>query len=62
MKARGVTQDEVARLAGVDRTMVNKVVNGRAVSQKVLDAIVALLAVPRPPAAEAYRQLTERSA
>lgn len=45
MKVRGVTQDRVAIAAGVDRTMVNKVVNGRAVSRKVLDAIEDLLAV-----------------
>ena len=45
MKRRGISQHRVARAAGVDRTMVNKVVNGRAVSRKVMDAIHDLLAV-----------------
>jgi predicted XRE-type DNA-binding protein len=44
MRQRGVTQHHVARVCGVDRTMVNKVINGRAVSARVLQAIRDLLA------------------
>jgi hypothetical protein len=44
MRQRRVTQHHVARVCGVDRTMVNKVVNGRAVSQRVTQAIRDLLA------------------
>ena len=39
MKRYRVTQHGVAAAAGVDRTMVNKVINGRAVSKPVLDTI-----------------------
>ena len=45
MKRQGVTQQRVAVVAGVDPSMVNKVVNGRAVSRKVTDTIRDLLAV-----------------
>lgn len=44
MKRHRITQHHVARVCGVDRTMVNKVVNGRAVSQRVTQAIRDLLA------------------
>lgn len=44
MKRHGVTQHQVAAYVAVDRTMVNKVVNGRAVSRKVLDGIRDLIA------------------
>ena len=45
MQEKGVSQTRVARAVGVAPSMVNKVVNGRAVSRKVLDGIRDLLAV-----------------
>jgi plasmid maintenance system antidote protein VapI len=47
MKRYGVTQDRVAAMAGVHRTMVNKVVNGRAKSRKVVDTITVLISATR---------------
>ena len=47
MKRHGITQHRVAAVAGVDRTMVNKVVNGRAKSQNVLKTILVLIATER---------------
>jgi plasmid maintenance system antidote protein VapI len=47
MKRYGVTQDRVAAVAGVHRTMVNKVVNGRAKSRKVVDTITVLISATR---------------
>ncbi|HME96784.1 MAG TPA: helix-turn-helix transcriptional regulator [Methylomirabilota bacterium] len=47
MKRYGVTQDRVAAMAGVHRTMVNKVVNGRAKSRKVLNTITVLISATR---------------
>ena len=43
MKRHGITQHRVAAVAGVDRTMVNKVINGKAKSQRVLNTIVVLI-------------------
>jgi predicted XRE-type DNA-binding protein len=40
-----LTQHHVAAVAGVDRTMVNKVVNGRAKSERVLSLIRQLIAL-----------------
>ncbi len=39
LKAHGITQQDVANVAGVDRTMVNKVLNERAKSSKVVAVI-----------------------
>lgn len=36
LKRHRITQERVAAVAAVDRTMVNKVVNGRAKSERVL--------------------------
>jgi transcriptional regulator with XRE-family HTH domain len=47
MKRHGITQHRVAAVAGVDRTMVNKVINGRAKSQRVIETIVVLIATQR---------------
>lgn len=49
MQRRGITQSRVARAADVDPSMVNKVVNGRAVSRKVMDAIHDLMALRSMP-------------
>lgn len=43
LKRAGISQDEVAVAADVTRTMVNHVVNGRAKSRKVIEAIDRLL-------------------
>lgn len=47
MKQYGVTQDAIAASCGVHRTMVNKVINGRAVSSKVLGATDRLILAAR---------------
>lgn len=47
MKQHGVTQHHVAAILRVDRTMVNKVVNGRAKSLRVLNGIRDLIATRR---------------
>lgn len=47
LKRHGITQHRVAAVAGVDRTMVNKVVNGRAKSRKVVATITGLIAATR---------------
>lgn len=47
MKRYGVTQHRVAAAAGVDRTMVNKVINGRAVSKPVLEVIRVMVGTAR---------------
>ena len=39
LRKRGYTQEQVAQAAGVTRTMVNHVINGRARSQRVLDVM-----------------------
>lgn len=44
LKRRGITQEQVAREAKVDRTMVNKVLNARAKSRPVTFVIERLLA------------------
>lgn len=43
VKRAGITQERIAREARVDRTMVNKVLNGRAKSRPVLFVIERLL-------------------
>ncbi len=43
LKAHGITQDRIAVEADVDRTMVNHVLNGRARSRFVMEAIERLL-------------------
>ena len=43
VKRAGLTQDRIAREAKVDRTMVNKVLNGRAKSRPVIFVIERLL-------------------
>lgn len=47
LKRHRITQERVAAVAGVDRTMVNKVVNGRAKSRKVVNTITVLIAATR---------------
>lgn len=47
MKRYGITQDRVAVVAGVTRTMVNKVVNGRARSNNVLRTVHVLITAHR---------------
>jgi hypothetical protein len=44
MKRLEITQDRVASVARVHRTMVNKVINGRAKSKDVLATIRGLIA------------------
>jgi transcriptional regulator with XRE-family HTH domain len=43
LKLLGITQDRIAKEAGVTRTMVNKVVNGRATSRRVRYTIERLI-------------------
>lgn len=45
MKRRGVTYDDVARLAGVSWFMVWAVLNGRKVSARVMGAVEKLIAL-----------------